>query len=143
MAKRSPFRYFKTSPEIIRLAVMLHVRFPLSLRNAEDLPHARGIDVSHETECPCFQLLDCCEPRKDFAVEAKSWRRCAIHRHFLPLYAVSRMSTFLAVNHTLSDVIFHSLGKSLFGEVDTQYDQHSSPNIDASFKGLWVELAKV
>ena len=34
----SPLRYFKTSPEIIRLAVMLYVRFPLSLRNGEDLP---------------------------------------------------------------------------------------------------------
>ena len=35
MTKRSPFRYFKTSPEIIRLAVMWYVRFPLSLRNVE------------------------------------------------------------------------------------------------------------
>ena len=49
MPKPSPFRYFKTSPEIIRLAVMLYVRFPLSLRNVEDLLHERGIDVSHET----------------------------------------------------------------------------------------------
>ena len=49
MKNRSPFRYFKTSPEVIRLAVMLYVRFPLSLRNVEDLLHERGIDVSHET----------------------------------------------------------------------------------------------
>ena len=35
MTKRSPFRYFKTSPEIIRLAVMLYIRFPLSLRKLE------------------------------------------------------------------------------------------------------------
>jgi putative transposase len=49
MSKRSPFKYFKTSPEVIRLAVMLYVRFPLSLRNVEDLLHERGIDVSHET----------------------------------------------------------------------------------------------
>ena len=49
MTKPRPFRYFKTSPEIIRLAVMLYVRFPLSLRNVEDLLHERGIDVSHET----------------------------------------------------------------------------------------------
>jgi putative transposase len=49
MTKRSPFRYFKTSPEIIRLAVMLYIRFPLSLRNVEDLLHERGIDISHET----------------------------------------------------------------------------------------------
>jgi putative transposase len=32
----SPFRYFHSSPEIIRLAVLLYVRFPLSLRNVED-----------------------------------------------------------------------------------------------------------
>ena len=49
MPKRSPFRYFKTSPEIIRLAVMLYIRFPLSLRNVEDLVHERGIDICHET----------------------------------------------------------------------------------------------
>ena len=44
-----PFRYFNTSPEVIRLAVMLYVRFPLSLRNVENLLHERGIEVSHET----------------------------------------------------------------------------------------------
>jgi len=49
MIKRSPFKYFKTSPEIIGLAVMLYVRFPLSLRNVEDLLHERAIDISHET----------------------------------------------------------------------------------------------
>jgi putative transposase len=41
------FRYFKTSPEIILLAVMLYVRFPLSLRNVEELLHARREDVSY------------------------------------------------------------------------------------------------
>ena len=49
MSKSNPFRGFRTSPEIIRLAVMMYVRFPLSLRNVEDLLHERGIDVSHET----------------------------------------------------------------------------------------------
>jgi putative transposase len=49
MTKRDPFKYFKTSPEIIRLAVMMYVRYPLSLRNVEDLLHERGIDISHET----------------------------------------------------------------------------------------------
>jgi putative transposase len=49
MTKHSPFRYFKTSPEIIRLAVMMYVRYPLSLRNVEDLLHERGIEISHET----------------------------------------------------------------------------------------------
>jgi putative transposase len=49
MRKHSPFCYFKTSPAIIRLAVMMYIRFPLSLRNVEDLLHERGIDISHET----------------------------------------------------------------------------------------------
>ena len=35
MTERSPFRYFKASPECIRLAAMLNIRFPLSLRNVE------------------------------------------------------------------------------------------------------------
>jgi putative transposase len=43
-----PFKTFETSPEFIRLAVMLYVRFPLSLRNVEDLLHERGIEISHE-----------------------------------------------------------------------------------------------
>jgi transposase-like protein len=51
MTQRSPFRYFKTSPDIIRLAMMLYIRFPLSLRNVEDLLHERGIESSHETDC--------------------------------------------------------------------------------------------
>jgi len=46
---RNPFRYFKTSPEVIRLAVMMYVRFPLSLRQVEDLLHEREIDICHET----------------------------------------------------------------------------------------------
>ena len=49
MTKPNPFRYFKTSSEIIRLAVMLNIRFPLSLGKVEDLLHERAIDVSHES----------------------------------------------------------------------------------------------
>lgn len=36
-------------PEVIRLAVLMYVRFPLSLWNVEDLLHERGIDLYHET----------------------------------------------------------------------------------------------
>jgi putative transposase len=44
----SPFRYFNSSPEVIRLVVMMDVRFPLSLRNVEDLLFERSIDLCHE-----------------------------------------------------------------------------------------------
>ena len=50
MAKSTnPFRYFDSSPEVIRLVVMMYVRYPLSLRNVEDLLFERGIDICHET----------------------------------------------------------------------------------------------
>ena len=46
---KNPFRYFHSSPEVIRMVVMLYVRFPLSLRNVEDLLAERGIDICYET----------------------------------------------------------------------------------------------
>jgi hypothetical protein len=45
----NPFRYFNSLPVIIRLAVMMYVKYPLSLRNVEDLLAERGIDVCYET----------------------------------------------------------------------------------------------
>jgi putative transposase len=34
---KNPFRYFDSSPEVIRLVVMMYVKYPLSLRNVENL----------------------------------------------------------------------------------------------------------
>ena len=45
----NPFRYFDSSPDVIRLVVMMYVRYPLSLRNVEDLLFERGIDICHKT----------------------------------------------------------------------------------------------
>src|SRR5680860_1861772 len=46
---RNPFRYFNSSPEVIRLTVMMYIRYPLSLRQVEDILFERGIDICHET----------------------------------------------------------------------------------------------
>ena len=46
---KNPFRCFNSSPEIIRLTVMMYIRYPLSLRQVEDLLFERGIDICHET----------------------------------------------------------------------------------------------
>ena len=48
-APPSPFRCFNSSPEVIRLVVMMYVKYPLSLRNVEDLLAERGINLCHET----------------------------------------------------------------------------------------------
>jgi putative transposase len=76
MTKPSRFRYFKTSPEIIRLAVMMYVRFPLLLRNVEDLLHERGVYISHETVRFLWNRF---EPI--FAAEIRKKRIQRIHAH--------------------------------------------------------------
>lgn len=45
----NPFRYFRSLPEVIRMVVMLYVRYPHSLRNVEEPLFERGIDLCHET----------------------------------------------------------------------------------------------
>jgi putative transposase len=47
----APPRYagFRFPAEIIRHAVWLYFRFPLSLRHVDEILAARGIVVSHET----------------------------------------------------------------------------------------------
>ena len=49
LLNRQPFPHFDSSPEIIRLGLLMHVQFPLSLRNVEDLLAEREIDIRHET----------------------------------------------------------------------------------------------
>jgi putative transposase len=79
MTRLSPFRYYKTSPEIIRLAVMLNFRSPLLLRNVEGLLHECGVDISHETVryCwhrfgPTFALENC--KRRIHGIKSSRWR---------------------------------------------------------------------
>ena len=45
----NPFRCFKTSPEIIRLTVMIYIQYPLSLRQVDYLVFERAIDICYET----------------------------------------------------------------------------------------------
>ena len=45
----SPFGCFNSSPVVIRLVVMMYIKYPLALRNVEDLLAERGIDICHET----------------------------------------------------------------------------------------------
>ncbi len=49
MITKNTFQYFKTSPQIVKLAVMYYLRLPLRLRQVEDVLHERGIDTCHET----------------------------------------------------------------------------------------------
>ena len=44
----NPLRYFNSSTKVIRLAVMMYIRSPLSLRQDEDILFERGIDICHD-----------------------------------------------------------------------------------------------
>ncbi len=73
---KNPFRYFKTSSDIIRLAVMMYIRFPLSLRQVEDLFHERGIDIRHETPRVWWNRFG-----PMFAAEFRKKRSASIRAH--------------------------------------------------------------
>jgi len=45
----NPFRYFNNSPEVVRLTALMCIRYPLSLRQVEDMLFERGIDICDET----------------------------------------------------------------------------------------------
>ena len=45
----SPFCRFNSSPEVIQFAVLMYIRYPLSLRNVEDILFKYGVDICHET----------------------------------------------------------------------------------------------
>ncbi len=50
----SPLRYLNSSPDVIQLVILMYVRFPLSLRDVEDLLFTRGIDICRETSLSRF-----------------------------------------------------------------------------------------
>jgi putative transposase len=82
---RNPFRYFNSSPEVIRLTVMMYIRYPLSLRQVEDILFERGLDICHETVrfwWNRFGPMFAAEIRKrriqtrSFCTGVGSWTRC-------------------------------------------------------------------
>ena len=100
---KNPFRYFKTSPEIIRLAVMMYVRYPLSLRQVEDLLHERGIDVSYETVRAWWNRFG-----PVFATEIRKARSVSFHNS--PQWRWHLDEVFVRINgetHYLRRVVDH------------------------------------
>ena len=93
---QNPFRYFNSSPEIIRLTVMIYVRFPLSLRQVEDLLSERGIDICHETVRYWWNRFG-----PLFAAEI---RRRWVHRHWYSCIAPGSLDTSLSHAAGLSDI---------------------------------------
>ena len=87
---QDPFRYFNSSPEIIRLAVMMYVRFPLSLRQVEDLLSERGIDICHETVRYWWNRFG-----PLFAAEIRKRR---VHRHWYSNWRWHLDEVFVRIN---------------------------------------------
>jgi putative transposase len=87
---QNPFRYFNSSPEVIRLVVMMYVRFPLSLRQVEDLLHERGIDICHETVRFWWNRFG-----PMFAAEIRKHR---VHHRRFSLWRCSLDEVFVGIN---------------------------------------------
>ena len=79
------FRYFKTSPEIIQLAVMLYVRFPRSLRNVEDLLHERAVGLSYESVRYWWRRFDSkfaskIKKRRAGGMQSRNWKMHSLQK---------------------------------------------------------------
>src|SRR5271154_5552463 len=90
----NPFRYFNSSPEVIRLVVMLYVRYPLSLSNVEDLLAERGIEISHETVRFWWNRFG-----PMFAAEIR--KRCVAHMRGYPQWRWHVDEAFVKINGRL------------------------------------------
>jgi transposase-like protein len=90
----NPFRYFNSSPEVIRLVVMMYVRYLLSLRNVGDLLAERGIDLSHETVRFWWNRFG-----PIFAVEIR--KRHVTHMRGYPLWRWHLDEAFVKINGKL------------------------------------------
>ena len=139
MTKPNPFRYFKTSPEIIRLAVMMYIRFPLSLRNVEDLLHERGIDISHETVRywwnrfgPMFAANIRISRFDDENEECNASGTCKVYRN-------SRISTHL-FTISLSAFAMQSPAVQRFNQERYQYSRHNFKKNQSAALNEWRQL---
>ena len=86
--------YFNSSPEVVRLVVMMYVQYPLSLRNVEDLLAERGIDISHETVRFWWNRFG-----PMFAAEI--YKRCVAHMRGYPQWRWHLDQVFVKVNGKL------------------------------------------
>ena len=90
------FRYFTSSPEVIRLAVMMYVRYPVSLRQVEDLLCERGIDICHETVRYWWTRFG-----PVFAAEIRKRR---VHHRCYSLWRWHLEEVFVRINGTTHDL---------------------------------------
>jgi hypothetical protein len=75
---RNPFRYFNSSPEVIRLVVMMYIRYPLSLRQVEDFLIERGINIRSRDGSILVQV--CLTSPTDTLSQVVRIRGCRFHR---------------------------------------------------------------
>jgi hypothetical protein len=75
---QNPFRYFNSSPEVIRLAVMMYIRYPLSLRQVEDFLIERGINIRSRDGSILVQV--CLTRPTDTLSQVVRIRGCRFHR---------------------------------------------------------------
>jgi putative transposase len=101
--------------------VMLYVRYPLSLRNVEDLLHERGIEISHETVRFWWKRFG-----PMFAAEIR--RKRADRMRFLPHWQWHLDEVFVKINgvtHYLWRAVDHE-GEVLEGFVSKKRDRKAA-----------------
>ena len=112
---------------------MLYVRFPLSLRNVEDLLHERGVDVSYEAVRYWWhrfgsQLASQIKKRRGGGMQSSNWK-CHLDEFFVKINE-ERHYLWRAVDHE---------GEVLESYVTKKRDKKSSFKVhEESNAALWI-----
>ena len=91
-----PCRYVTSSPEVIRLAGMMSVRDPFSLRQGEDRLCERGIDICHATVRDWWNRVG--------PVVAAEIRNRRVHHRFYSLWRGPLDEVCVRINGTTHDL---------------------------------------
>ena len=117
---RNPFRYFNSSPEVIRLTVIMYVRYPLSLRQVEDLLSERAVD--HEGEV----LEVFATKRRDRKAALKFLRR-AMKRYGQPKVIVTdRLRSYRAAMNVIGNSADQECGRWLNNRAENSHQPFRS-----------------
>jgi putative transposase len=113
---KSPFRHFNSSPEIIRLVVMIYVKHPLLLRNVEDRLSERGIGIC------CGDVLESLVTKSRHKAAALNFIKKVMKRHRSPEVIVTDdLSSYAAALREVGTLGKQVKGRRLDNRVENSH----------------------
>ena len=118
----NPIRCVDSSPEVIRLAVMLTFRYPLSLRQVEDILFERGIDILESVRAASDRVAALTGQLEQ---ALPNWSLAPVVRSLVALRGVDKI-TAMTVLAEVGDLSRFDSPRQLMGYLGLVPSEHSS-----------------